>query len=204
MTPRPFLTFALLLTLGVALPVIAGPLSMEPEGNPTLREPLAFDHNVHGPVFDGVHLSCVDCHPIGLSILVDGVPTPRVEPLPTPRSACHGCHRAQVRGAPRKAPGTCMLCHAVRSELEPPSHSVGWLSEHALEARTGLANCQDCHEPSSCVACHERRGPGARSPHEPGFLSIHGVEARLDPLRCSSCHAGETCNTCHATGNKPW
>lgn len=195
---------ALLLALAFAAATAgAGPRS-EPEAMPALREPLAFDHEAHGEVFAKVRVGCVDCHPIGLSVRVDGVSQPQVEDLPRPLSVCHGCHRGMVKGAPRKAPGTCMLCHANREDLIPPSHAVDWLTEHDDEARAGIANCRDCHEPSTCVSCHERRGPGARTPHPPAWLNFHGIEARLDPFRCSTCHAGESCAECHASGEGPW
>lgn len=184
---------ALLASLSLAGP---GPTGVEPE--PTLLEPFPFRHVDHARAFFSSGVSCTDCHPLGL------VAEPLVEKVPPPRTVCHGCHRAELPGAPRSAGSACGQCHADLMELLPVNHGLGWSDAHAAEARAAGSGCSDCHESRWCFACHDDRGPLSVNPHGPGFRVTHGIEARLDPRSCTTCHSGEACIQCHETGSLPW
>jgi hypothetical protein len=92
-------------------------------------------------------------------------------------------------------------------------HRAGFVSRHALEARTDPGLCTTCHAESSCQSCHARSGvvagSGNRSPHPPGWVGLpgqsnaHGQAARIDPVGCASCHGGageQLCVDCHRVG----
>lgn len=127
---------------------------------------------------------------------------------------CTACHTER----------TCASCHGqtvpalpTRLRFDQPErmdmHRAGFMSRHALEARSDPALCVTCHTESSCRGCHAREqvaaGMNARSPHPPGWVGLpgqsnaHGREARLDPVSCASCHGGageQLCVGCHRVG----
>lgn len=191
------MTRRLPLALLLLVPLVA--LAEKPE--PTVKDPLPFDHAEHAETFRETGVRCVDCHPVGARS-PEGVQGTEAS-VPAPRSTCHGCHRRAVKGAPRGAPSACAACHPVREELLPGSHDLDWLADHGDAARGISTGCADCHETDQCVECHEARGAKSRSPHGPGFRSSHGIEARMDPASCSSCHSGSTCTSCHTSGGIP-
>jgi hypothetical protein len=79
----------------------------------------------------------------------------------------------------------CQTCH-VNSVL--PTHE--WSSQHAREARRGLATCQTCHPQGDvCLKCHSARTGLMINPHPKGWDDMKG---RLD--RASG---GRTCRQCH-------
>lgn len=170
-----------------------------PGDPPTVQAPLPFDHPLHAETFDKAGLTCIDCHPVGLSAEA-GVPTE----LPAPMSTCHACHRREVARAPRKATERCESCHPYRDELTPETHGLGWDEDHGPEARSLRNGCDTCHDTGMCIDCHDARGAMTASPHGAAFRSLHGIEARLDPASCLTCHATETCVACHDGGKRPW
>ena len=190
----------------IGITAVAGPSALRAGGlsvdapAPRVAEPLPFDHDAHEKTFRKERVTCVTCHPVGLR--VDGT-APSAD-LPPPTSTCHGCHLHEVKGAPRKADGTCGTCHPDRSELVPVDHGLGWLGVHGGEARARGRPCTACHDATTCVDCHEGRGAMTANPHPPGFRATHGVKARLDPNSCSSCHVQDTCTACHTDGVTPW
>jgi len=117
---------------------------------------------------------------------------------------CAGCHGQTVPALPAS--------RRFADPLTPTIHRAGFVSRHALEARTDPGACQTCHQPQRCAGCHVERGvAGAdgRNPHPPGWVgpissqNLHGREARRDPAACAGCHggAGESlCVSCHAVG----
>lgn len=199
MTRRP----ALLVTAGVLLAIPWLSWS-EPNEVPALRDPFPFNHDSHAVVFADVGVSCVDCHPVGLTVRTEkGWESPSFVFTP-PMSACHTCHRAMVRKGPSGAPPTCTTCHEATEHLKPPSHDMGWIGLHGDAARAPASLCKDCHTKDTCVECHDRRGAVTDKPHPPGFRSFHGVDARFDPKSCSTCHTGTSCLQCHTEGARPW
>jgi len=166
---------------------------------PTVVDPLPFDHSTHRGAFTRIGLMCADCHPVGLR-----AESGAVNDLPAPRSICHGCHRGEADGAPRGAASRCGACHPDREELIPETHGIGWHDDHAPEARSLRAGCDDCHDRGQCIDCHDTRGAAVHTPHPPGFRSLHGIDARLDGATCATCHAAETCVRCHEQGGWPW
>lgn len=187
------------LTLAALLPWLPAGGEDDPGEAPTVMEPLPFEHRAHKTAFKRAGLVCGDCHPVGLR-----AESGKVADLPTPRSICHGCHRAEVEGAPHAAASRCGACHPDREELKPPTHGIGWHEDHGPEARSLRAGCDDCHDRGQCVDCHDARGAATETPHPPGFRSFHGLEARLDGATCVTCHAAETCVRCHEEGGWPW
>ncbi len=171
---------------------------------PELIEPFPFDHTQHAKAFEKAKVSCVDCHPVGAFSKPETARVVPEGPLSGPRSSCHGCHLQELEGAPRKAKGTCLSCHADRMALIPADHGLDWVDVHGDSARSRGASCSDCHDTNTCVACHEGRGALSAKPHGPGWGAFHGVEARLDPRSCASCHTGDSCVTCHVEGVLPW
>jgi len=171
---------------------------------PHVIDPLPFEHAEHARAFARAGVTCVDCHPVGLQQGMGEDGRAPVESLPGPIATCHGCHRAQLPGAPRKAPNTCATCHDDREGLKPASHGLDWLHAHGDQARAPGASCDTCHEASTCFDCHDQRGAMAESPHGPGFRSWHGIEAQADPASCTTCHTVQACTSCHATGGNSW
>lgn len=199
MKPSTRISLALAVALVALLAWLPADGEEEHDDAPALIEPLPFEHATHKRTFAKIGLVCADCHPVGLR--AESGP---VLDLPLPRTICHGCHRAEIEGAPSKADSRCAACHSDREELKPPSHGIGWEADHAPEARALRAGCEDCHDRGQCVECHDVRGALAKAPHPPGFRSIHGLDARLDGATCVTCHASETCVRCHEQGGWPW
>lgn len=190
------------LLLLCALPLLW--LSAAAGDPPSLKDPLPFQHAEHAKVFGKAGLTCVDCHPVGLSRPDASQDIPQATLPPPPLSSCHGCHQAQASRAPRSAPDQCGLCHADLNELKPADHGLDWVSNHGDAARAAGASCDTCHEASTCFDCHDNRGAGSANPHGPGFRETHGVVARADPRQCSTCHTEASCTACHSTGALPW
>jgi hypothetical protein len=152
---------------------------------------LPFSHPEHARVFEQKSVTCVTCHPVGLS---------REEALPRTRSSCHACHLREIDAAPHRADRSCNQCHTDMEPLVPANHVLNWMEAHGREARTMRPGCRDCHDPADCVTCHDMRGALTEPAHPSGFISMHGIEARLNPAKCSQCHVGATCTDCHLEG----
>ena len=91
------------LVASAAEPRSVEPQSAEPqpaEAEPSLVEPLPFDHDLHAPGFEKKGVTCVACHPIGLTQQLEDQFASPVEALPANVSTCHACHLSEVRGAP--------------------------------------------------------------------------------------------------------
>lgn len=129
------------------------------------------------------------------------------------RDLCTTCHTER----------SCAACHGVTAPGLPARlafdrtdgpglHRAGFMSRHALEAKSQPGLCTSCHTENSCQECHTRQrtssGSG-RNPHPPGWILAgkgggdHGLAARMDPVSCASCHGGageQLCIGCHRVG----
>jgi hypothetical protein len=158
--------------------------------------PLKFDHAAHAKT------ACETCH--GDMRKVDLATTRQ---LPSMES-CFSCHRDGAE------PRNCTTCHFARiggkMETEFPhgrlvpqraalgdEHSLGFVTDHAQQARRLDATCGACHDRAECVECHQ----GAVKPtefHQGNYLLVHATEAKRGRPDCSACHRAQTfCIACH-------
>jgi hypothetical protein len=119
---------------------------------------------------------------------------------------CGGCHgQKTVPLLPEKL--------AFDDPLRAGVHRAGFLSRHALEARTQPGMCTTCHTEDTCESCHDANhvsvGGGGASPHPAGWLgppgerNDHGPAAWREPTACAACHQGageQLCIGCHRVG----
>lgn len=120
---------------------------------------------------------------------------------------CASCHREE----------DCATCHTERVAKPWQMHPPNYVTIHAVDARTSMGRCTDCHTVDNfCVSCHVRSGvatiEGGKPParvefHPSGWLDAsmpnnHGVMARRNINDCASCHVENDCVSCH-TGINP-
>lgn len=127
-------------------------------------------------------MSCAECHG----------ETVGAEPQIPEKALCRSCHETVSDG------GDCAVCHAESEPLRPQSHSAGWTSFHAVEARVNSASCENCHTQKECQDCHAGDNVRPRV-HPLSYRFGHAVDARAGELACASCHEDrEFCSSCHA------
>ena len=171
-----------------------------------LREPKrpaeTFSHRTHEPILLEKGFSCATCHPFTVDILEpDPDEAARLASalLVPGKETCHHCHAAEASPA-----GRCTLCHQEMAPLLPKDHDALWESAHGARARSGAANCDNCHAQTDCVRCHVRRDTARRAAHDATFQAFHALEARLEPGRCQRCHVASYCVRCHEGGEASW
>lgn len=120
---------------------------------------------------------------------------------------CASCHQE----------ADCADCHTEQVAKPYTVHVPNYIVMHAIDARSDMGNCTDCHTVDNfCTTCHVRSNVtmqvGASPPpraqfHPPGWLdgsmpNNHGVMARRNIDECASCHMENDCISCH-TGINP-
>ncbi len=109
---------------------------------------------------------------------------------------CIDCHERQ---APQQ--NDCASCHReIRKDRAPPSHRLGWTTQHGRVARMGgfdplPEQCSICHTRSSCDGCHKAEPP--RNHTNLFRLRGHAASASIDRDRCFVCHRTDSCVLCH-------
>jgi len=160
-----------------------------------------FVHADHRTCFLSARVTCMACHPIGMTTGTDDFAAVKKvdERILVPaREICHDCHTGMMR-FPR-APSRCTSCHTNLAGLLPEDHDQGWEQDHGWSSLRFGSSCDLCHPVSDCTTCHARRDEGLNRVHPPSFRATHGIEARLDPFRCQRCHLRSSCEACHAGG----
>lgn len=109
------------------------------------------------------------------------------------QGACETCHTQT----------DCQDCHA-GDNVRPRSHPLGYVFNHALEARANEILCITCHEDQSyCTSCHIAEGvvPQNHSRSDWRFGGAHGEEALFNMESCVACHdAGTDDPSCVGSG----
>ncbi len=162
---------------------------------------LRFVHRDHRSRFLEARVTCLGCHPIGMTTGTDDfLAVKKVDKavLVPAREICHDCHTGALR-FPR-APARCDSCHTNLQGLLPEDHDQGWDRDHGDASLRYGASCDLCHPVSDCTSCHARRDESQHRVHPATFRATHGIEARLDPSRCQRCHLRSSCEACHAGG----
>ncbi|MBS1118222.1 MAG: hypothetical protein H6Q90_450 [Deltaproteobacteria bacterium] len=164
---------------------------------------------------DGCHVNLADDHTLPATHLAHDGDWIREHGTRASSSGelCESCHRQSF----------CASCHgqtvpalpatlALGNPFQASVHRGGFVTRHALEARSDPGACATCHSPERCAECHVAKhvaGALRGSPHPAGWVGLaasdnrHGREARRDPASCAACHggAGEAlCVSCHAVG----
>ena len=157
-----------------------------------------FVHADHRSRFLEARITCLACHPIGMTTGTDdfrAVKQVDKAVLVPARESCHDCHTGAMR-FPR-APSRCDGCHTNLATLLPQDHDQGWAEDHGEASLVHGSSCDLCHPVSDCTTCHARRDQGQHRVHPATFRATHGVEARLDASRCQRCHLRSSCEACH-------
>lgn len=163
---------------------------------------LHFNHELHTTRGS----SCKDCHDM------THVRLGSVLQLPTEKS-CLTCHDGFT------ATDRCGACHPSGSDgrllvraqddralpaLVPRgasswglAHDLGFVEDHAVQAKSSGKLCNSCHDDAFCIDCHD----GPLRPmriHAGDYLTLHAQDARAAVMDCQSCHRQQTfCQGCH-------
>jgi Cytochrome c7 and related cytochrome c/Class III cytochrome C family len=150
---------ALALAAGVFILTVGTPFLLASQPNPAPRQPIAFDHQLHGQV---VGIDCAFCHRSAASGVAAGLPD---------LQQCMGCHAVVGQGEPevdklRQAWASQQAIEWVRAH-RLPDHTR-FTHEAHVQAGIGCATCHgdvaSMHQVSQvrslkmndCVACHQQ------------------------------------------------
>lgn len=115
------------------------------------------------------------------------------------QTRCQVCH----------TPESCDNCH----ELQPFNqkvHTGDFIQRHGFEARTGVTDCESCHDiEETCYSCHRQQIIMPLDHNTPNWVNTlqgdgsqnqHGEAAMDTPEICQVCHRADqdgTCLKCH-------
>jgi len=152
---------------------------------------VLFSHKLHAEAGQ----ECADCH--GMVAAKE-----EVLPLDLPGMVdCMDCHEQKL------VVNTCESCHLPSEDLRPVTHTLDFIHNHAILARTSTIqkssgmDCVSCHSQNFCQDCHEGENVD-RLTHPLNYEFTHALDAANKMNNCSSCHTNrQFCIDCHRDNN---